>query len=237
MELEEHLRGCEPCARALQSLETLSSGVSSLSTYRASRSLRHRLSARMPGAPVIPWAIAAASLLIAVMAIWRYPSLWQSTSQDGLASEIVQQHVRSLLADHLLDVPSSSRQTVKPWFNGKLDYAPDVQDLSDQGFELAGGRLDYVGGRPVAALVYQRNKHVVNVFVWPAPGQPDRAPVSRPLEGFRVVTWRANGMAWWAVSDLNAVQLEELPLCPCFLQPNRTLRADFRPPDDVLRPR
>jgi len=230
LELEEHLHQCESCSRALKRLENLSAGVSGISRYRASARLRQRLGAR-PGSARVPWLVAAASLLIALVVIWRYGPQSGRSTEDALAREIVHQHVRSLLADHLLDVSSSSRQTVKPWFSGKLDYAPDVQDLSDQGFELAGARLDYVEERVVAALVYRRAQHVVNVFVWPSPGQPDQPPAGRPLDGFHVVTWRANGMTWWAVSDLTAVQLEELPLCPCFMPPNRTLRADYRPPE------
>jgi anti-sigma factor RsiW len=165
----------------------------------------------------------AASLLALALAVWRF--LPSASAANPIEKEIVQNHIRSLLADHLLDVPSSDQRTVQPWFRGRLDYAPVVEDISAHGFVLVGGRLDYLDGRPVASLVYQRRQHVVNVFVWPSPGQPDRQPASRLVDGFHLVGWRANGMNWWAISDLNSVELEELPLCPCFMLPNSTLHA------------
>ena len=118
------------------------------------------------------------------------------------------------------------------WFAGKLDYTPAVETMPWRGFALAGGRLDYLSGRAIAAFVYQHGPHIVNVFVRPAPGLPDHVPFSRTAGGFGVASWRAYGMDWWAVSDLSPLELEELALCPCFLPANRTLRADNR-----IRPR
>jgi anti-sigma factor RsiW len=227
LEVEAHLRQCEPCARALKSLEDMSAAVLAAPRFPASEELRRRFGRQRAGHAwqTAPWLVAAASLAIAALAIWRLTPAPAGPAADPLQREIVQNHIRSLLAEHLLDVSSSDRQTVKPWFSGRLDYAPEVEDLSGQGFTLAGGRLDYLGERAVAALIYHRGQHAVNVFVWPAPGQPDRAPAARRIEGFNVVGWRTKGMEWWAVSDLNAVELEELPLCPCFMPPNRTLHA------------
>jgi anti-sigma factor RsiW len=225
LELEGHLNQCESCSHALRILDEISGAVAATPRYVAGRALRKRLMlpTTQPSRRPASWITVAAGLAVLAFVAWRFiPSV---TAASPIEKEIVQNHIRSLLADHLLDVPSSDQRTVQPWFRGRLDYAPVVEDISAHGFALAGGRLDYLDGRPVAALVYQRRQHVVNVFVWPAPGQADRPPSSHAVDGFHLVGWRANGMNWWAISDLNPVELEELPLCPCFMLPNSTLHA------------
>jgi anti-sigma factor RsiW len=115
--------------------------------------------------------------------------------------------VRAMLGEHLFDVRSTDQHTVKPWFLGKLDYSPPVVDLASIGFPLVGGRLDYLAGRPVAALVYQRRLHTINLFVWPA--SQNAPPSSESRRGFQIQHWTRNQMSYWAVSDLNAAELGE----------------------------
>jgi anti-sigma factor RsiW len=129
--------------------------------------------------------------------------------QSDLAAEIVSGHIRALQPGHLEDVASTDQHTVKPWFDGRIDFAPPVKDLVAERFPLRGGRLDYVAGRPVAALVYQRDKHLIDLFVWPAAESAAQPAEPTERHGYNVVHWTQDGMALWAVSDLEARQLRE----------------------------
>jgi len=152
----------------------------------------------------------AASVLLAVVASGGTTYLvMRPAPEDPLAEEVVGSHIRSLMADHLIDVASSDQHTVKPWFDGRLDLAPAVVDLKAQGFTLLGGRLDYIDRQPVAAVVYQRGKHLINLFAWPSGGAhpPLRAMTIR---GYNVLSWTAGDLAYWAVSDVNPKDLAVL---------------------------
>jgi anti-sigma factor RsiW len=154
------------------------------------------------------WAMAASVVAVLLLTAVLLRMVRRPSTSDVLAEEVVSSHIRSLLANHLSDVVSSDQHTVKPWFSGKLDFAPLVKDLSSKGFPLAGGRLDYLDDRPVAALVYKRRQHTINLFLWPSSASNSR-PRTLTIRGYNVVHWTHSHMAYWAVSDVNAGDLGE----------------------------
>lgn len=202
--IEKHLEECAECAAAWERMQALRSAIRSHAPYYvAPPALRALPEERKRW---IPWVAlgAAAAVLLAIAVAPRFAP----RAERDLEQEVVSAHLRSLMANHLMDVASTDRHTVKPWFAGKLDFAPVVEDLSDGGFPLVGGRLDYIGDRAVAALVYQHRKHTINVFTWPATGESAvRVDV---VHGFHVAHWRHEGMEWWAVSDVAGEDLQAL---------------------------
>ena len=138
----------------------------------------------------------------------------RSAAVDGaIEHDLLASHVRSLMPGHLTDVASNDQHNVKPWFNGRLDYSPPVHDLSDAGFPLVGGRVDYFGNRAVAVLVYQRRQHLISVYVWPSPADIDGGAERTPMQtrqGYHMLSWTSGGMTRWAISDLNEAELAEL---------------------------
>ena len=217
LEIEKHLEHCPACTQIYEGLRSLQTRLSDNALrFEPPASLEKRLRSSLrreeEPQPAIfrwRWLVAASSLLAAVLIIWTIVAISSRQSPDDvLAQEVVASHVRSLMANHLTDVPSSNRHTVKPWFDGKLDFSPAVKDLSQQGFSLNGGRLDYIGNRPVAALVYQRRQHSINVFVWPATQAPPNGKASE-RQGYNLIRWSNAGMTYWAVSDLNLAELQQ----------------------------
>lgn len=221
LQIEQHLNECGDCDQARQNLLALKSAMTNESFYfKAPADLRTRLQSSLREAKPKPkrrwfwtwtWIPAfATALLILGISIAALTFLRPSGgNEDLLAKEMVSAHIRSMMTEgHLMDVPSTDQHTVKPWFDGKLDFAPPVNDLAAQGFPLTGGRLDYIDGHPVAALVYQRRKHVINLFIYPT---QDADSQNRVLDrqGYNVIHWNKAGMSFWAVSDVNVGELQE----------------------------
>ena len=156
------------------------------------------------------WLALAAAIVFAAVIGWNVlPRLQRPDTGQFLAAQLIASHVRSLMANHLTDVASSDQHTVKPWLDAKLDFAPTVTDLSNEGFPLIGGRLDYLDNRAVAALIYQRRKHFINLFVWPAAPNETRTPKTITRQGYQLLHWIQSDLNYWAVSDINEKELQE----------------------------
>jgi anti-sigma factor RsiW len=215
-EVEQHLTTCDDCRRLEQRLQLLRTALRNTApAYRAPARLRKNVrralkrEAKPERESFSPWLVlttgAAFALLLLSFAFYQTTS----TSRNVIADELVANHVRSLLATHLVDVVSSDQHTVKPWFHGRVDFAPEVRDLSANGFPLVGGRLDYLHGQTVVALVYRRNKHPINLFVEPTSTNDNTAPSTLTRRGYNLVHWTHDGMDYWAVSDLNTTELRQ----------------------------
>jgi anti-sigma factor RsiW len=219
-DFERHLISCADCVAVLEANESVRSSIQRAGLYeRAPRALRQKVQAQVSGvmpASVVPirnpgawrWLALAAAILLVVFLGWRLLP-FPGSGETALASAIVDAHLRSLQPGHLEDVVSTDQHTVKPWFDGKLDFAPPVRDFVNEGFPLQGGRLDVVRGRTVAVLVYARRKHLVNVFVWPTT-EADSEPLSGTQLGYHWIDWRKGGMEMCAVSDVNRDDLADL---------------------------
>ena len=212
--VRDHLAGCPDCARRVTEREALGRLVRLAPYYTAPAALRTRIAQTAPRSRSIPrrfvWAAAAAVLVAALGGSAAFVQWSRRPGPvDTIAVAVVDSHVRALMGEHLFDVRSSDQHTVKPWFLGKIDFAPPVVDLAARGFPLTGGRLDYITGNPAAALVYRRSQHTINVFIWPESAAGPGVPDARSIRGFHVRHWIRAGMSFWAVSDLNDAELDE----------------------------
>jgi len=237
-ELEAHITQCPECTRLRDDRLALRAAITAgVPTFQASDALRDRVRAALAAASIEtesaesvaertgaeprararprraslgafwrPMALAA-SLLIVAVGSWNL-ALRQANS-DRLADDVLASHVRSLMPGHLTDVPSSDQHTVKPWFNGKLDYSPPVHDLVAKGYPLLGGRLDYVNGRSVAVLTYGRRQHLINVFLWPTTRGRGDVSNAGDRQGYHLRHWSTPNYTYWVASDLNATELQD----------------------------
>lgn len=224
VELERHLAGCPACAREYEAMAAMRSRLKDHAfRFDAPAALKEKIRRAIP-APSrtggylsrrdawVPRALRIAVPLAvgAMLAVILIPRAIFPTATQKLASEVVASHVRSLMGSHLMDVASTDQHTVKPWFNGKLDFSPPVNDFAKDGFPLVGGRLDYIGNQPVAALVYQHGKHVINVFMWPSTADTTSSERIETEHGYNVEQVTVAGMNCWVVSDLNPQELGKL---------------------------
>ena len=220
-----HIESCAVCRELMDDIRRTSKAIAELGREPAPATLASAIYGRLAGAAdeevakrLVPWrvpskvwrqaaALAACCALSVILTWWVMTSMGQA---GRLEQQIVAAHIRSLLQDSPIQVASSDSHTVKPWFAGRVDFAPEVRDLTAEGFPLLGGRLDYVYDRRVGALVYKRRLHIVNVFMWRAPGSEDVAPTLATKNGYNLLTWTRSGVTYWAVSDLDASELKRL---------------------------
>jgi anti-sigma factor RsiW len=221
LEVDAHLADCPACYEAWRRLSALRGALQNQELrFPAPDRLRRNVLAAIQQVeaaerePVAGrrwfqqagWAAAAAILLASLLTLHFESSL---NREDRLLAELTSSHVRSLMVDHLTDVASTDQHTVKPWFDGKLDFAPPVKDLSDSGFPLVGGRMEFVDGHSAAALVYARQKHFLNLFVWPTKSASPAKPRTAQRKGYNFIQWSDGKMDFGVVSDLNEGELRE----------------------------
>ena len=240
-EVETHLAGCPDCAGKLAAFRGVRQAITEANLKEAAPLyLRNRIEADLPAtAPadsiaarskrsgsfqlnrrVFAGGFLSGAALSAAVAATLAIAVFRGDGDRLIAAEVVSAHLRSLQPGHLTDVETSDQHTVKPWFNGKLDVAPPVVDLTEQGFTLIGGRLDDINDKAVAAIVYRRRNHVINLFVTPQPGAGKETTGSEQRHGFNVRYWADGGLGFWAVSDLNSDELDEF--CQKFMAASHT---------------
>jgi anti-sigma factor RsiW len=215
--LSRHVARCPSCLAELEAIQSMRTALrTNLPVHRASPGLAMRIASALPreasppvrrqrfhlgfGGAALAGGLAGVALTLAVTRV--------TPPADRLAADVVADHVRSMMADHLTDVATSDQHTVKPWLSARLDLSPVVKDFVAEGYPLVGGRLDYVDGHRAAAIVYRRDKHVINLFAFVSADGSDAAPKLESRDGFNVVRWRMGGLTYVAVSDVEAAQLE-----------------------------
>ncbi len=213
-EVEAHLATCAKCAAAARDYREIRKAMAAAElSFAAPAELRRRIEASLPQAQAptrraLLKGFAMGSAVSAIAASGLFAVILRGDDDARLQGEFVSAHLRSLQANHLTDVVSTDQHTVKPWFNGRIDVAPPVADLSSQGFALVGGRLDYIDGRPVGALIYRRRQHVINLFVAQSASAVNSPAKLETAQGFNIVRWSERGLNYWVISDLAREELK-----------------------------
>jgi anti-sigma factor RsiW len=216
-----HVAHCSACAAQLEELQSMQAVIrTNLPYHRAPPGLAARIGGMLPRdeapartrswlrMPTLRFAGAGMAGALAGVALTLL-LVGGRASDDAVVQSVIGSHIRSMMADHLTDVPTSDQHTVKPWLSARLDVSPPVRDMATEGFPLIGGRLDYVDGHQAAAVVYRRARHVINMFAWASPGRSDTRFHGEARQGFNIVTWRHSGITYYAVSDVEADLLAE----------------------------
>jgi anti-sigma factor RsiW len=222
--VKQHLRDCSRCQQLLENRKTLRDLLTNPQVrFEDPETLLGKIQSVLPPSKSnvkqrsgsrfvlswfsIPLALAAALVAMIGLVFLNQGGTFDRSRGKALAQDVIASHVRSMLATHLLDVTSTDQHTVKPWFDGKLKFSPPVHDFAEHGFRLIGGRLDYFDGREVAALVYQRNRNIINLFIWPSESGRSTPAESFTKEGYNVSHWERDGFEFWAVSEVNTEDL------------------------------
>jgi len=216
-DVETHVGNCPRCAAQLRAYREMQQAMLAAPLrFTAPTSLRRRIERTLPSAPrrvasrrSMLKGFAMGTALSAAIAASLVIGVIRTDQDQRVLGDVFSAHVRSLQAGHLTDVQTSDQHTVKPWFNGKVDVAPPVVDLTAQGFTLIGGRLDYIDGRAVASIVYRRRAHVINLFVIQEAASADHGAKLETMQGFNIQRWSAQGLEFFAISDINAEELRE----------------------------
>ncbi len=216
-DIEAHLAGCQRCSALLVHARTMRQALSAPALrYEAPAGLRARIDRALPATRAaasnrraLLKGFAFGSLASAAIAASAAIFVVRLEQDDRILGDVVSAHLRSLQADHLIDVQSTDQHTVKPWFNGRTDLSPPVIDLTAQGFTLIGGRLDFIDGKPAAAIVYKRRAHIINLFVTQGLRAVPFAARLSAMQGFNIRQWTEQGLSLLAVSDINAEELQE----------------------------
>jgi anti-sigma factor RsiW len=219
IDVDRHLAECRACAAQYAGLQDLRQEIAAAQlVYALPIGLERRLASRFTSRGNLfarfwsrPWpgalAMAGAALCIAASIVYL-PTMRNIDGNNAMAMEILDSHLRALQPGHLIDVESSDRHTVKPWFQGKTDFSPPVPDLTNDGFTLVGGRFEVIDRQPAAAIVYKRRQHVISLYVAPSPGG-DVKPALQELGGYHLLHWVHGGMSYWAVSDVAPTDLRD----------------------------